>query len=82
MTTTRRMSCDAAIVTPFEHADGLPLSIGRHSRAIPPAIRRALQSRDVGCRFPGCNHARFLHAHHIQHWADGGHTSMRNLVTL
>ena len=49
---------------------------------MPTAIRRALQARDTGCRFPGCSHDRFVHAHHIQHWAEGGHTSLTNLVTL
>ena len=82
MTTARRLSCDAAVVMLYECADGEPLSIGRRSRTIPAAIRRALQARDVGCRFPGCTHTHFLHAHHIQHWAEGGHTSMSNLVTL
>lgn len=38
--------------------------------------------RDGGCRFPGCDRSRFVHAHHIKHWADGGETSLDNLVTL
>ena len=45
-------------------------------------MQRALRSRDVGCRFPGCTHARFVDAHHIRHWADGGETSIDNLVLL
>lgn len=80
--TTRRLACDAGVVHWLEHADGEPLSIGRKSRTIPPAIRRALQRRDGGCRFPGCTCNRFVDAHHIQHWADGGETSMDNLVLL
>ncbi len=59
-----------------EHADGEPLSVGRKTRTIPPAIRRALKRRDGGCRFPGCTCTRFVDAHHIRHWADGGETSM------
>ncbi len=58
------------------------LSVGRKTRAIPPAIRRALQRRDGGCRFPGCTASRFVDAHHIRHWADGGETCMENLVLL
>ena len=46
------------------------------------AIRRALDARDQGCRFPGCSHARFLHGHHIQHWANERETSLGNLLTL
>ena len=49
---------------------------------MPPGLRRALQSRDRGCRFPGCNQHRFVDAHHIHHWADGGETSIGNLVLL
>jgi hypothetical protein len=43
--------------------DGERMSVGRRTRTIPPAIRRALQLRDRGCRFPGCTHQRFLHGH-------------------
>jgi hypothetical protein len=62
--------------------DGEPLTVGRRTRTIPPALRRAVRSRDRGCRFPGCTHERFLHAHHIQHWARGGPTTLENLVQL
>jgi hypothetical protein len=62
--------------------DGKPLSVGRRTRAIPPALRRALRSRDRGCRFPGCTHSHHLHAHHIHHWARGGSTEIGNLVQL
>jgi hypothetical protein len=79
--TARRLACDAAVVRIVEQ-DGRPLSVGRRTRTIPPALRRALRSRDVGCRFPGCDHTRFLHAHHIHHWAHGGTTDLGNLVQL
>ena len=58
------------------------LDIGRRTRTIPAAIRRALWVRDRGCRFPGCPHTRFLHGHHIRHWLHGGSTSLDNLVLL
>jgi len=80
--TSRRMACDASVVHWHEGKDGEPLSIGRKSRSIPPAIRRAIKRRDGGCRFPGCTCSKFVDAHHIQHWADGGETSMANLVLL
>ena len=80
--TSRRMACDASVIKWREEDDGEPLSIGRKTRTIPPAIRRALQKRDGGCRFPGCSCSRFVDAHHIQHWADGGETAMDNLVLL
>jgi len=80
--TSRRLSCDAAVVHWLEHADGEPLNVGRKTRTIPPAIRRALKRRDGGCRFPGCTCTHFVDAHHIRHWADGGDTSMDNLTLL
>ncbi len=80
--TSRRLSCDAGVVHWLENHKGEPLSVGRKTRSIPPAIRRALKRRDHGCRFPGCTHSRFVDAHHITHWADGGETSMLNLVLL
>jgi hypothetical protein len=79
--TARRIACDAALVPLLERA-GRPLSVGRKTRSIPPALRRALSSRDRGCRFPGCSNHRTVDAHHIEHWANGGRTSLENLVQL
>jgi hypothetical protein len=80
--TSRRMTCDASVVHWQEGKYSEPLNIGRKSRTIPPAIRRGLQRRDQGCRFPGCSCSKFVDAHHIRHWADGGETRMDNLVLL
>ena len=79
--TARRIACDASLVGIEEDADGTPLNIGRKTRTVPPAIRRALRSRDAGCRFPGCTN-RHVDAHHVHHWADGGETSLSNLVQI
>jgi len=62
-------------------SDGSVLSVGRKTRTISPALRRALEARDQGCRFPGCG-LRFTDAHHVKHWADGGETSLSNLLLL
>jgi len=80
--TARRLSCDASVVAVVEDATGAPLSVGRRSRAIPAAIRRALDARDQGCVFPGCGATRFVEGHHIVHWAKGGETSLSNLCCL
>ncbi len=80
--TSRRLSCDAGVAHWLENKEGETLSVGRKTRTIPPAIRRALKRRDYGCRFPGCTCSRFVDAHHITHWADGGETSLNNLVLL
>jgi hypothetical protein len=80
--TARRLSCDASLIRVVENEKGEPLNAGRKTRSIPAAIRRALNSRDAGCRFPGCTHQRYVDAHHIAHWADGGETKLTNLVSL
>ncbi|MES3008294.1 MAG: DUF222 domain-containing protein [Pseudomonadota bacterium] len=80
--TARRLCCDASLVPVLEDASGNVLNVGRKTRAIPPSIRRALQIRDHGCRFPGCCESRYVDAHHVQHWCDGGETKLDNLVLL
>jgi Domain of unknown function (DUF222)/HNH endonuclease len=80
--TARRLGCDTTLVGIVENDKEEPLSVGRKTRTIPPALRRALNARDQGCRFPGCTHKRFVDAHHIKHWAHGGETKPSNLVTL
>jgi hypothetical protein len=80
--TARRLACDSSLVTVTENEQGETLDVGRKTRSIPPAIRRALKSRDSGCRFPGCTHQRYVDAHHIRHWVHGGETKLGNLVTL
>ncbi|MEK6212721.1 MAG: HNH endonuclease, partial [Vibrio fluvialis] len=80
--TSRRLSCDAGVVHWLDNKKGETLSVGRKTRTIPPSIRRALKRRDHSCRFPGCTCSRFVDAHHITHWADGGETSLNNLVLL
>ena len=79
--TSRRMACDAAVVAMVHAKDGSVVNVGRRTRTIPPHIRRALEERDRGCRFPGCG-CRFTEAHHVKHWADGGETSLRNTLLL
>jgi hypothetical protein len=79
--TSQRLACDASRVVMRHDAEGNLLEIGARTRTIPPALRRALQHRDRGCRFPGC-HARFGQGHHLRHWAHGGPTTLSNLALL
>ena len=89
--TSRRLSCDASVVRLTEATGGTVLDgpmrdgsvgdVGRKTRTVPPALRRALEARDRGCRFRGCG-LRFTDAHHVRHWADGGETKLENLVLL
>lgn len=80
--TARRLCCDSSMVVVQEDFRGNVLNVGRRTRTVPPSIRRALQVRDGGCRFPGCCESRYVDAHHVQHWCDGGETKLDNLVLL
>ncbi|MFV1981422.1 MAG: HNH endonuclease signature motif containing protein, partial [Rhodothermia bacterium] len=87
--TSRRLSCDAGIVRITHEAEGSVMNVGRRTRTVPPALRRALDARDGGCRFPdhspsasGARGLRFTDAHHVRHWADGGETSLGNCLLL
>ncbi len=80
--TFRRVSCDGALVAVTTGEGGAVLDVGRKTRVVPAAIRRALWTRDRGCRFPMCSNRRFVDAHHVRHWAHGGRTSLDNLVLL
>jgi len=65
----KRLCCDGNTMTIVEDTNGEPLNIGRKSRTVPTAIKRALHARDKHCRFPGCRNTRFIDAHHIHHWS-------------
>lgn len=67
----RYLTCDATCEVWFER-DGRPIGSGRTTRLISRRLRRALEHRDRACSVPGCGATRELHAHHIQHWEDGG----------
>src|SRR5437660_3068364 len=79
--TSQRLACDASRVVMRHDADGNIVEVGARTRTVPPALRRALQSRDRGCRFPGCG-VRVGQGHHIHHWAQGGPTTLSNLLLL
>jgi hypothetical protein len=79
----RKLLCDSSISRILTGPDGLPLDVGRSTRTIPPAIRRAVIARDGGCRYPGCDRPPgWCQIHHVVHWVDGGRTAIVNLVML
>lgn len=81
--TIRRLACDAAVVRILTSGAGQPLDVGRTVRTVTPAIRRALDVRDSGCTWKGCDiPAGWCDAHHRIHWADGGATSLDNMMLL
>lgn len=79
----RRVACDAVVTALVHDLDGNVTSVGRRLRCVPPRLRRALDERDGGrCKHPGCVNRRFLEAHHVVPWLDGGPTELENLVLL
>src|SRR5207245_1900142 len=77
----RRLACDAPVCAVL-HKGLETLNLGRTCRLPTRAQRRALMARDGGCRFPGCGERRYVEAHHVVHWIDGGLTDLTNLVLL
>ncbi len=80
--TCRRLSCDCSVVEMIHGSDGAVLDVGRKTRAISPALWRALEARDGVCQFPGCDCRYNLRGHHVVHWADGGKTGLSNVIQL
>ena len=81
--TARKLACDAGVTVVVRGAGGEVLDIGRKTRTVPAAMRRALEVRDDRrCSFPGCERTLYLDAHHIEHWIDGGATKLENLCLL
>ncbi len=79
----RRLGCDAMITRVVVDGEGVPLNLGRTTRTVSPAQRKALRVRDGGCRFPRCDvpHER-TEGHHTIYWANGGRTDLADLVSL
>jgi hypothetical protein len=81
--TARRLACDAGVSRIITKGGSEPLDVGRRTRTVPTAMRRAVVLRDRCCTFPGCDRPpRWCDAHHMRHWADGGTTAIHNLTLL
>ena len=79
----RRLACDAGVIRIITMGPSQILDVGRTTRTVSGPTRRALLIRDRGCRFDGCDRpAPWCDAHHIIHWADGGPTTLDNLILL
>ena len=79
----RRLLCDAEILPIVLGDRSEVLDVGRSRRLVTPAIRVALEYRDQGCVFPGCDKpSTACHAHHLVPWWAGGATALTNLVLL
>ena len=80
--TACRLGCEGTMAVFVDDGKGNPLHLGDTTPAVTRRQKRALLTRDHGCRFPGCGARRYLHAHHIVHWARGGPTCITNLLLL
>jgi hypothetical protein len=76
-------TCEHDLATFLEEAAVEVLYVGRTQRTVTPRMRRALETRDRHCVFPGCHaHPRRCHAHHVTEWENGGATDVDNLALL
>jgi hypothetical protein len=81
--TARRLACDCRIGRVILDANGEVLDLGRTQRVPNRALRRALEIRDQGCVWPGCDRpARWCDAHHLTWWEHGGETNLANTCLL
>lgn len=81
--TIRVLFCDSSVNRIVWDGDSEILDVGRRTRVIGPALRRAVIARDRHCVWQGCGRsARWSDVHHLVSWADGGPTSLDNLCLL
>jgi Domain of unknown function (DUF222) len=80
--TARRLLCAGRVQGVVENRSGDAVRVGSMRREPPPWMMRQLRHRDRECRFPGCGARRFVIAHHIRWWADGGPTRLDNLMLI
>ena len=74
---TLAVACDAKILPGiFNKHTGNPL-LGRSQRKVPPRLRKRLVARDGGCIGCGASE-KICEAHHDDHWAHGGETTLEN----
>lgn len=79
----RQIACDCSISRIVLGPDSEVLDVGRKTRVWTSAQRRAISARDRHCQADGCQRpAHFCDIHHLDHWADGGTTSVDTGILL
>jgi Domain of unknown function (DUF222)/HNH endonuclease len=79
----RLLACDAHVIPIVLNGDSRPLDVGRGERTVPIQLRWAVTYRDRRCAHPGCDRPpTWCECHHVKEWADGGETTLDNLVLL
>ena len=78
-----RLACDCSITRILLGSDSMVIDVGRAKRVISGAARKALNVRDRGCTWPGCDRpASWTSGHHLVHWIHGGTSDLQNLALL
>jgi hypothetical protein len=78
-----RFACDAVMQRVLLAPAGAVLDLGRDTRTVSRAQRRALVARDRGCVIPGCAAPpEWCEAHHVTYWRDGGLTNINGLALV
>ncbi len=81
--TIRVWACDSSVNRIVWSGQSEILDVGRRTRVIPAATRRAVVARDRSCTWLGCTRsARWADVHHLKSWSDGGSTDLDNLCLL
>ncbi len=81
--TVERLACDASVTRIILDSESTVIDIGRAKRTISGPARKALNIRDRGCTWPGCERpASWTSGHHIRHWIHGGTNEPLNLTLL
>jgi hypothetical protein len=77
------LGCDAEILPCFLDQKGAVIDLGRARRLFTGPSRTALEIRDRGCAWPGCDRPlSWCEAHHVIGWINGGRTDQNNGVLL
>jgi hypothetical protein len=79
----RLIACDASVTRVLLTGKSEVLDVGRRTRVVSAALRRAIVVRDGCCRWPGCDIPQsWSQVHHVRHWAHGGTTDRANCLLL
>jgi hypothetical protein len=81
--TVERLACDCSLTRIVLGSDSMVIDVGRAKRVISGPARKAINARDRGCVWPGCDRpASWTSGHHLVHWIHGGTNKPKNLALL
>ena len=81
--TVERLACDCSVTRILLDSDSTVIDVGRAKRVISGPQRKALNTRDGHCVWPGCDRPpNWTSGHHLVHWTHNGPTDLLNLCLL